>query len=664
MDQPIGFERWEPGHPWGDVLYADGTRTSVPDPDGSIESQARDYGARFNAQPKSAPDPVPQPSLTGAASPPPAPSTPSPEVPAGPPGGASLPSGAPLTSQEKAPLQASPQELQALQGPTTPPGVPDTGQSPAAQALADHGITPDQLPKVGAAPGAPGAIDPLSPALAAVKQHAPQLVASKGEVKVEGPDAESKAAIEQGSTGVLGLKGQAIDQSTQAKSLNLDEQGQMATSDYQQAYRNQQAVLGQQGALTAARDEASAKLAAVKQAPIADHPDFPDWFVATSILGAIAGGFNQGFTGGAYKSTTLPMLHQLVSDWKDNQRQNKSSLVSSLEEQLGDKNAAMMAAGSKIKDELANMAEAKARYAKTVEAQRELAGTATGLRASALEDWTKAQAVTMGKVSENVSLALPAAKVGLNNSATQELGKLGVSPKLYQDGLEKKVLGDTTLDQAINNGMQMDSDLAALKTLAAQNGSKLQGKGLVTIPAALAPTLSRLGIKSGMQQEETQQIFKSYLIRQAKAMGSRITDNELSIANDELGSSTEGFFRALGRIRGENDEAIRSTAQGVWPGVAQQVIDLHRRYTSGVTGLPHTEATPLEKTNGPETPTAPAAPKKDMVNSTASPEEQASIDAQVAQSRADEQKASDTRKTEAEAEVARRRERPIPGSKF
>lgn len=593
--QPIGFERWEPGHPWGDVLYADGTRTSVPDPDGSIESQARDYGARFNAQPKAAPDPVPQPSLTGAASPPTAPSTPSPEVPAGPPGGASLPSGAPLTSEEKAPLQASPQELQALQGPTTPPGVPATGQSAAAQALADHGITSDQLPR---ADGTPPGVNPLSPALGVIKKLAPQLVAAKGEVKVEGPDAESKAAIEQGSTGVLGLKGQAIDQSTQAKSLNLDEQGQTATSDYQQAYRNQQAVLGQQGALTAARDEASAKLAQVKQAPIADHPDFPDWFVATSILGAIAGGFNAGFTGGAYKSTTLPMLHQLVSDWKENQRNNKSSLVSSLEEQLGDKNAAMMAAGSKIKDELANMAEAKARYAKTVEAQRELAGTATGLRASALEDWTKAQAVTMGKVSENVSLA-PKAPVAPTNDVLKQLSALGVTPKAYQEGLEKKVSGETTLNQALDNVSQMDGDLAALKTLTAQNGGTLPSKGVVTIPHALAPTMARLGIQSGMAAEEVQQIYQRYLIRSAKAMGSRITEKELDIAGNQLGTSTTGFFRALDRIRSEANEGIKSTAEGAWPGASQQILNLHRGATSATSGIPQSDVTPFDKHNGP-----------------------------------------------------------------
>src|SRR5262245_22448146 len=96
--QPVGFERWEPGQPWGSVIYSDGERTPVHDPDGAIEAETRQYGARFNSMPKPAPEPTPERQLTGAAGPPLPPSTPSPPP--------QLPSGEPVSAEEKKSLEA------------------------------------------------------------------------------------------------------------------------------------------------------------------------------------------------------------------------------------------------------------------------------------------------------------------------------------------------------------------------------------------------------------------------------------------------------------------------------------------------------------------------------------------------------------------------------
>lgn len=650
---PIGFERWEPGQPWGDVVHDDGTRTSVPDPDGSIEAEARSWGARYNAQPKTAPAAAPQPALTGAASPPLPPSTPSPDVPAAPP----LPSGAPLTAAEKAPLTASPQEQQALQG---APGLPPTGQSPAAQALADHGVDRNSLPKVGApgAAGAPGApASPLSPALAAVQQHAPQLVAGKAEVKSEGPDAVSAANIRGGSDLALKLKGDAIDQGAEAKALNNQGQAGVANQDYFDAFRAQQQALGQQGALTKARDDAAAKLAQVKQAPIADHPDFPDWFVATSILGSIAGGFAEGFSGGRYKSSTLPMLQQIVGDWQNTQRYNKSNLISSLEEQLGDKNAALMAGGSRIKDELANMAEAKAKFARTVEAQRELTATATGLRASALEDWTKAQAVVMGKVSEGISLEQP--KPGgpaYTNATLERLKAIGISPDAWNKGLDKEAFPGKeapSIRMAAQTTKQINADMADLQSIMAANGGTLPTKGVINIPQALVPVLSRVGYKPGMQAEDVTKIVNTYLTQKAKSYGGVITESDRASAGLEFGSSGEGFIKGMARLRDANNAGIRGALVQVFPGREQEALDiLLDRANEGTTpGVPTPSTAPFEKQNGGPAPEAPRGDMKPNAALNVSPEEQAKIDEQVAAGRAEE----DRQRTEREAEVARRK---------
>lgn len=595
MDTPIGFERWEPGHPWGDVVFADGSKTSVMDEDGSIEAEARGYGARFNAQPKAAPEPAPQPALTGAASPPLPASTPSPEIPASRPMSAPsappLPSGAPPTAAEQAPLQASPADLQALSGP--PRGVPSTTQSPAAQALADHGIAPGSLGK---------APDPMSPALAAIQQHAPQLVAGKGEVKVDGPDAESAANIRGGSDLALKLKGQAIDQGVDAKGQNLQDQAALANQQYFDAWKKQNESMGQMGALTQARDQASAKLAQVKQAPIADHPDFPDWFVATSILGSIAGGFAEGFSGGRYKSTTLPMLHQIISDWKDNQKYNKSNLISSLEQQLGDRNAAVMAAGSRIKDELANQAEAQAKYARTVEARRELTATATGLRASALEDWTKTQAVVMGKVSSGLSLEKPPQGAGYTNATLEQLKGIGITPEMWDKGLDKEVFPgkeSASVRMAAQTTKQIDADIADLQSIMAANGNTLPTKGVINIPQALVPVLSRSGYKPGMQAEDVTKIINTYLTQKAKSYGGVITESDRASAALEFGSSGEGFIKGMGRLRDSNNTGIRGALSQVFPGREQQALNiLLERSSAGTTpGVPNPPVAPLEKQN-------------------------------------------------------------------
>jgi hypothetical protein len=646
---PIGFERWEPGQPWGDVVHDDGTRTSVPDPDGSIEAEARQWGARYNAQPKAAPVAVPQPALTGAASPPLPPSTPSPDVPAAPP----LPSGAPLTDAEKAPLQASPAEQRALQG---APGLPPTGQSPAAQALADHGVDPNSLPKAGA-PAAPGAAPPLGAALAAVQQHAPQLIAGKAEVKSEGPDAESAANIREGSDLALKLKGRAIDQGTEAKALNNQTQAGLANQDYFDAYRAQQQALGQMGALTKARDDAAAKLAQVKQAPVADHPDFPDWFVATSILGSIAGGFAEGFSGGRYKSSTLPMLQQIVTDWQSTQRYNKSNLISSLEEQLGDKNAALLAGGSRIKDELANMAEAKAKFARTVEAQRELTATATGMRASALEDWTKAQAVVMGKSSESITLEPPKPVAGgARNPIEARIRALGYTPEQFTKGLSGKVQSgenSPTIAQAATTTKQIDSDIALLRSLAAANGGNLPTRDvLLNPPQALIPILSKMGWKPGMAADQAGTIINTYVTQRAKSYGGVITESDRESAVKEMGASTETFLAALGKLRDTNNNGVRTALSQQFPGAGQGMLDILLDDSSSYGGIPNPPTAPLEKQNGPAAAPKVAVPESSFDASRGvSPEERARVDAELEKTRAAEERAS----AEREAEVARRK---------
>lgn len=605
MSTPIGFERWEPGAPWGDVVYADGTRTSVHDPDGAIEADARQYGARYNAQPKPAPPPAPEPALSGAASPPLPPSTPT--VPSGPP----LPSGSPLTAAERAPLEPPAQDVAQIQSglaaqPASPAASPSTQQSPAAQALADHGINPGSLPRQGAPAAAPAAgPDPLSPAFQAVQQHAPGLVASGGKVGYEGPDQETRQAVQAASDQALTARGKAITEQTQAKGMGIQTDASQAVQAYYAGWQQQMQAHGQLAAAQAARDEAAAKLNTVKQTPIKDHPDFPEWFTVSSILGSIAGGFAEGFSGGRYKSTTLPMIQQIIGDWRETQKYNRGQLIESLTSQLGDRDAALNAAGARLKEGIAAMAEGQARFARTPAAMAELKATADSLRAQALDDWAKTQTTVMGKTSESLSLAAP--KPGLaGNDVLRRLAALGVDAKAWKEALGSPLQtgqqNPPTLGQAAQAIKRIDADRSLLTSIAAANGGTLPTRGNINIPQALVGALSRLGYKPGMQAEEVGQLLGGYVMQRARSYGGAVTESDAAAAEKETGKSTEGVMRYLDRLRSQNNRAMSTEMARFFPGVEQQVLDiLLERSSEGITpGIPEPPTTPFEKQNATE----------------------------------------------------------------
>lgn len=652
-DTPVGFERWEPGSPWGDVVFADGSRHSVEDPDGTIEAEAKQYGARYNAQPKPPSDPRSEPPLTGAAGPPLAPSTPAPPV---------MPATQPLTPEERAPLTAAPELAELEQGlASMPRQMPSAEQSTTARVLAENGIDPGSLKPKAPAGGASTA--GVSPALAAVQAHAPSLIPGRAAAGYEGPDTETRGAVQSASDVALGLKNQSIDETIAAKGQGLQDQSAAANAAYFDAFKRQQEQLGANAALTGAKNAAAEKLAKAKETPIADHPDFPDWFVAASIFGSIAGGFNEGFTGGRYKSTTLPMIQELVSGWRETQKYNKGNLISSLETQLGDAGSALTAGEAKLKDALADMAEAQAKTARTVEGSRELQATAKALRAQSIEDWAKTQTTVMGRESQQLQLAPPAPTgTGARNPIEARIRGLGYTPEQYTKGLGGKVRegeNSPTIAQAAGATKQIEADIALLSSISAANGGTLPTKGVLNVPQALIPTLSRLGYKPGMAAEQALAIINTYVTQRAKSYGGVITEADRESAIKEMGQSTEGFIGALRRLRETQNNGIRTALSQQFPGAGQEMLNILLDDSASYGGVPEAPSVPFEKQNVEHTSggSRPMAANPDL---RVTPEEQARVDAALAKRREEDER----KRKEREAEVARRRERPIPGSKF
>jgi hypothetical protein len=439
-----------------------------------------------------------------------------------------------------------------------------------------------------------------------VQQHAPGLVAGKGEVKYEGPDQETRAGVQAASDQALIARGQAITEGTQAKGLGIQTDASAANQAYFSGWQQQMQAHGQLAAAQAARDDAAAKLNAVKQTPITDHPDFPEWFTVSSILGSIAGGFAEGFSGGRYRSTTLPMIQTIISDWRDNQKYNKGQLIDSLTMQLGDRNAALSAAGARLKEGIADMAEGKARFARTPAAMAELKATADSLRAQALDDWAKTQTTVMGKTSESLTMQQP--KPGLaQNDVLRRLAALGVDQKRWTEGLGSPLQtgqqNPATLDQGVQALKRIDADRALLTSLAAANGGTLPTRGVVNVPQALVPALSRMGWKPGMQAEEVGQVLGGYVMQRARSYGGAVTESDAAAAEKETGKTTEGVTRYLERLRTQNNRAVTAAFGRLFPGVEQDVLNIAlERFSEGVTpGVPEPPTTPFETQNVEQT---------------------------------------------------------------
>lgn len=620
---PVGFERYGQGAPWGDVIYADGSRSPVEDADGSIEAEVRSLASRANAAPPPPPAPETQMPLTGGASPlptappaspPQAPATgpappPPPEIPPPP----AMPATAPLSAPERASVQAAttptPAELSALGGDPAPvapaaPAPPAAPAAPPASPAAD--ILAQHVGPAPASPGAPAGGAPRNPAEAAIQAVAPGLLPAGAQVQAQGIDPASREAILDTAGTALLERGSAIRQSQQAGQAEQQQLAQEAVQQYYQAWGDRMAAMGAEAASTRARDEASRRLSAAQQRPIQQHADFTDWGTVAVLLGAVSGGLAEGLSGGRLKNTTLGMLEQLNREWVQTQQVNKSALVSDLERLLGDENAALAAAKSKRLESIAQEAEARKRFARTKTAMQELDAVASASRAQALDEYAKAQGLVAGRVATSVDYAAPKPTGGAKytNATLDELFNIGITEEEWQKGLSEPVLpgqSPATIRQTADATKVIQQDLAAMQALAAENGNTIPTKGAIRIPQAFVGWFAQAGWKEGMKAEEATQLIQNYITQKAKSYGGVITDADRKSAELEFGQSTDGFLRGLQRMHDVNMNGLRGGLAQRFPGGGrpQRVLDILMRESSpgSVPGIPQAKAAPFAREN-------------------------------------------------------------------
>lgn len=423
-DVPVGFERFEPGSPWGDVVYADGDRLPVEDPDGEIESETLAVASKYRSQvflPEPEPVTAPQDSFTGASG------GPSPQS-------ASIPT----TKPRKPTLGA---DSPASGAPGTP-GAGGTPMNPAQQLLEQSGLSPAAqqaqaslapAPAPGGSPAEPPRemLGPPAETPSADANPAAALAAEQG-LQPSGPASPFAAGVQAAEGAGLKLAGvtvsqrgqeqaalnqetrSAIDTATQLKEeAVLDRTSAMAGNLLDQMEASRQGELdGIQAARQAEVEQATrqkiADAAAAKMQKVADEvppkliEETPGWFVALSVIASAAGGFAEAASGGRVPNQIPKMLNQLAREQAEEFKNTQQSKFNALKVQLGSEERALGHLASVAKEGYARAAEERKRYASTKNEFDLLSAVAGDQLAQVYQDRAK----SLGAIKADESLRL------------------------------------------------------------------------------------------------------------------------------------------------------------------------------------------------------------------------------------------------------------------
>jgi hypothetical protein len=423
---PIGFERWEPGHPWGDVVFSDRTRRPVADPDGAIENEVRGIATTFQqrggAPPAPTPVPAPTPALTGA------PSAVEPTLP-------------PEPYQPPPAAPASPM----LPAPT--PGQPTTSGSPAAAVAAQFGLQPNsRQPAAAAAPAATAPAARQTPAEQVIRNVAPNLMPAAANVTVRGPDPVGAERVRGTSDAALLLRGESIRQAEEGSRENLESAMLAAQQGYARGVNQYFTAKGQEAAEQQAKDIVAGKKAQLAATPLDPkrYVHRSTWATALAIIGGAAGIVAEATSSLSrnpqkYKSTFVRDLLALMDQDLQLQRTERSEQINELEKQLGSREAAINYARSQALGGLAGAVDERQRFARSKEAYNLLGSASNELRAHALDAANRTDAQLLGDASASVQLAQPKPVAGggrgtLNPETAEEQAVLkqnGVDDKTY-----------------------------------------------------------------------------------------------------------------------------------------------------------------------------------------------------------------------------------------
>lgn len=550
MPNLTGFEETDnPG--WINVKFDDGTSQHVNDPTGMFRGQIAEVAAKLNPSPTAAP-PIASATEPAFVAPP------QPEA------------NAIFTPPSPAPV--------ATPGPVAAPVAPTPAPVPTAPIAAAPVVA-------GTAPAAP-----LAPMKAA-----PGMQMSGQRRSVTGLAEEDKAGIDAANKEAMGARVEADDAALQARTNQLQAEWDRLTNDEKSKLAEQQVLKDKEARFTAKLDAQMKRNQEVTDRPIDGAKAFDGdagFYAFMAAMGEAVSDFGRALLGQPARGNPAEVIDRIMQNSIRQQTELKQEQLKQgriTVEQFDAERERIRLGITTVGKQLAETQLGKA----TTEQERlGLGALQKKFTAEQKDAMAKnAMATARQETREEAFSPVVVKPMAPTNATKEALALLGVTPEQYTEGMNKKLgVGENapTVNQTVTSLKQMDQDLQLLEAIKQENGGTIPTRGIINMPAAFRGKLAQMGVDTGMDAEEANQLITSYIIQKAKSYGGVITESDRESAELEFGKSGEGLVRGIKRMRAGANNTISQTIDTIFPGVGQEVLNLSLRragQTSGVEEL-------------------------------------------------------------------------------
>lgn len=595
-DEIIDFERWAPGHAWGDAILADGTRLPLEDASGDEERRIKRLRAPATATQPAGNSPMAQ---AAAAS------------------GLTLRMNPAREADPFNPLAGNSLAMQAPQvGPPAPtrdqmlpPGAMNPSELPPLQRGTNAGPM-SALGGRGTAPSGPGG-DPMGEAARAAGGL--QIIRHPGtrggfqpssrSDQVQGPAAEDRDSY-------LKQVDAANTARTEAGSSNLDADATSALREGMQAAVGRDEARGMiaktQGKI--AENERIRKATSDKMLSASKRPEnytalFSDSngaFTAFAVLASMFGGLAQGASGGRIDNEGMNSVFALLDADVQGQRNDKESILNEYARQLGDLDAASSLLRADMSEALAKEAENMKRSDMAADVLSRIDAGKKLLLADAADKRSAAEAAVMRQVATQQTDRFVAGTPGgvsigfaMGPVDAARFDAAGGQKALKE--LEAAKLGgegSTTVGGAIADFQDVSNIENFLQAMAAANNGTIPTAGLIDFDRI--DTLRNAGAKLGFKgKEDAARVvskLQGLISRKARSYGGPITEADVANAVKEIGTNSATIFGTLEDMKRDYNNRISVKAgahslNGDGEVLLQQLLQ-RQGFAGGVPGAP------------------------------------------------------------------------------
>jgi hypothetical protein len=552
----LEFAGWEDtGQGTGLVIFNDGSKQPVLDPDGAFKAEVLDVVSKL--QGGTGTSTVDSAAMSSAA----------PSV-----------TPVPVDSSVADIMTDAPSRLTSEFSPggTAAPVVPAAPVAPFPPAVVP-GSAPAAPPEAPAATGRP------------FPKPAPGLMVAQRDV--QGYAQESQAEIEDATTEQDEAERSALDQQRQIREQILERRQLRLSERSVELGLKEQQLADQKQQRDDALAKAQTEYSRIAETPIRDEGVFEGrglLFAVVAAIGTFAGTKTRHNNGG--KNQMLEDLRRIQETDLQLQRENKSSLLNRVKDQVGDARLAQQVVENKMDGIAIDRLKLLERIAETDDERAALSGLRGELEAKQAARRTDTVKGMAYKIQQTEAAPKPTGpgEVKLSNETTRAIEGLGVNLKLWNEALGEPVVpGQNTANvaQATREIIETDNDVNTLQAIMDANGGDLPTTGVIRVPKFLQESAARMGLKDGQSAEEVTQLMSRRVTQRARSYGGAVTEADADRAQKEFGVTGKGFIRGLKRERDRMNNGVAAALGKRLPGVGQQALDIYMKDVGRTYGI-------------------------------------------------------------------------------